>query len=245
MATSWAEQFHESMQGARLITLAIVGGLFTYAAGGALYTKVRPETMGTRATAVLLERYVDCSVVNRVKGQTRTREAMPCPEAEQMQNVSGSGKIGIRRDDMARLQVTLPDGSVHEARVAETKVRSSGVPLEGSLPVVFDRHSPDDVRAPVDGKNVSALLGILAFGLLLLAFPVVSVLNRLRGSPNASSVPERRESGKIAEARVERQPKLHAVQQPTVQPARVAAVMRRGAVLGPAGGPRTSVGSKA
>lgn len=241
MATSWAEEIQESMKVGHLITAAIVGGLLAYAGAGVLYTKLRAEIMGARATAVLLERYVGCTVV-RVQGRDRTEEPMQCPEAEQIVGISASSKIGVRRDDMARLQFTLPDGSVHESRVAEHKVRSSGVPLEGKLAVVFDRHSPDDVRAPAEGKDVAALFGILAFGLLLLTFPVVSAVKWLRGDRQASL--PRRETGQTAEARLEKEPTAHAVRPRTVQPARVAAVMRRGTMVGSAGGPRTSIGPK-
>lgn len=244
MATSWAEWYQESARAAALAKLTIVGGLLTYAGGGMLYTKIRPEIMGTKATAVLLERYVACTVV-RGKGKDRIQQPMPCPEAEQMQSVSGSGKIGVRRDDMVRLQIALPDGSVREARAIEHNVRSSAVPLEGRLPIVFDHLAPDDVRAPVEGKDVAIRLGILAFGMLLLAFPFVSALNWLRGGPKAAatSAPAQRPSSQSAEARATMRT-AQAVRQPTVQTARLAAVTRRGSVVGPARDARGNVGAK-
>ncbi len=250
MATSWAEGFaegfQESLYRGHLITAAILGGLLTYGGGDILYTKVRPEIVGTRATAVLLERYVACTVV-RGKGRDRTLEPMPCPEAEQLQSTSGSGMLGVRHDAMARLQVSLPDGSIHEARVAEHKVRSLAVPIGGKLPVVYDRSSSDGITAPVERNDVIGRLAILAFGLLLLAFPVASVLKWLRGGPKASpaSAPSRREAGRAVEPRADRPSNLQTVRQPAVQPARLAAVTRRGAVVGPAGARRTSLGGKA
>lgn len=243
MAASWADWYHETARIAALFKLTIVGGLLTYAGGGMLYTKIRPEIMGTRATAVLLERYVVCTVV-RGKGRDRAQEQMPCPETERMQSVSDSGKIGVRRDDMVRLQIALPDGSVHETKVAEHKVHSSGVPLEGRLPVVFDRLSPDDARAPAEAKDVAIRLGILAFGLLLLVFPALSALNWLRGGPKAAtpSAPARHPGSRISEVRATGQT-AHAVRQPTIQPARLAAVTRRGPVVATAGGPRGNIGA--
>jgi hypothetical protein len=68
---------------------------------------------------------------------------------------------------------------MYEASVDEGKLDSHKLPLDATLRVFYDPHNPADVRAEMSWDRLKIQLGLLAVGLVFLAFAVGNPLTAL------------------------------------------------------------------
>ncbi len=154
----------------------MIGAFLAVVAAIGLYSNMKHQITGRPATATLLEHINQCTVEYQRVGEQRTTETQPCDEAEDFQRRIGSNKVKVSYHPLARVRFRLEDGRTHEVKVSEGTLGTSKLAVGATLPIVYARDNPDDIRAPLTWQGIKYWLGMIGFGLGCL---VLTQLGRL------------------------------------------------------------------
>lgn len=144
------------------INVFIMGGMLAAAGAWSLYSDTTHWLRGKAATATLIERVQDCTIEYQRVGESKRKEPMACAAAEAIRDFVGATKVRIYREAFALVRFPLADGSTHDAKVAELKLRSQQLPAGTELAVVYAPDQPGDVRRPMTWDDVKVSLMLLA-----------------------------------------------------------------------------------
>jgi hypothetical protein len=133
-----------------------------------------------------MEHINQCTVQYQRVGEPKRKETWPCEEAEDFQRRIAPNKVEVSYHPIARVRFRLEDGRTHEANVAEVRLGTSKLAIGATLPVVYARDNPNDVRTPLTWAGIKYWLSVLGIGLGCLVLTCVGRLRALfrgRASP--------------------------------------------------------------
>jgi hypothetical protein len=159
----------------------MIGAFLAVVAAIGLYANMKHQITGRRATATLMQHINQCTVEYQRVGEQKTKEQSPCDEAEEFQRRIGPNKVKVSYHPIARVRFRLEDGRTHEANVAETSLGSSKLAIGATLPVVYARDNPNDVRAPLTWEGIKPWLSVIGIGLGCLVLTRIGRLTALFG----------------------------------------------------------------
>jgi hypothetical protein len=172
----WAERWEKAKENhARFVLLRLRGRLFmigavlALASGGYLYSETRHVIHGSATTVTVLEHIDECTVEYQRVGEERRKEKMACGAAEEFQRRVGSNKVRVSHAFIARVRFPLADGGTREARVDESRLGSFSLPVGATLPAIYSRDDPADVRAPLSWERIQGPLIMLTICLAFFA----------------------------------------------------------------------------
>jgi hypothetical protein len=169
----FADRFAAGLRG----RIFVIGAFLAVVAAIGLYSNTKHQINGRATTVTLMEHINQCTVQYQRVGEEKRKETWPCAEAEAFQRRIGSNKVEVSYNPLARVQFQLEDGRTHEAKVSEVTLGTSKLAIGATLPVVYARDNPNDVRPPLTWQGIKYWLSVLGFGLGCL---VLTRLGQLR-----------------------------------------------------------------
>jgi hypothetical protein len=169
----FADYFADRLRG----RIFMIGAFLAVAAAIGLYSNTKHQITGRVTTVTLVEHINQCTVQYQRVGEEKQKETWPCEKAEAFQRRIGTDKVKVSYNPLARVRFRLEDGRTHEANVAEAYLGTSKLAVGTTLPLVYARDNPDDVRAPLTWEGIKTWLSVLGIGLGCL---VLTSIGRLR-----------------------------------------------------------------